>query len=507
MSADNTYDLLPYPTSPRRATHPDTVATVARLMGLNPAPVRSCRVLELGCGTGGNLTPMAATLPNSQFVGIDYSPVQIDQARALVNGLGLTNIEYRAESFLDVADDLGTFDYIIAHGVYSWVPSHVRDKMVALCSKLLSPNGLVYISYNTYPGWHFRAPFREMMNYYVRDIPIPQEQATAARGFLNFLAKIVPDKVHPYAEVVRDEAERISRNTDAYLYHEHLEADNAPVYFHQFMAHVSQHGLQFVGEVEERRRQHELDPEMRKQLEQSASTIVELEQMYDFVWNRTFRKTVLCHEGLTIPRRPTAEILLSLHASAAVRPNTESISLDPDHVVEFVNPDGVTMSTNSPFVKAMLWELHRYWPGHMPIPVLIERVAESLGSRWKEDPARGEKVLYQTLLEFFLSGLIDLSTNPVDFVIDAGERPVGLPLARRFARQSEVLPNARHQLSPVSPFDRFVLTHLDGSRSRAELATLLKEAIASGQIESPDGEGDPLLASLHRLGRSALLVA
>src|SRR5947209_2271282 len=113
----NSYDALPYATRPRRATHPDSLATVAVLMGMTPAPVDRSRVLELGCGTGGNLTPMAATLPESHFVGIDLSPVQIAAAESVAQALGLTNVDFKTASILDVDDSWGQFDYIICHGV------------------------------------------------------------------------------------------------------------------------------------------------------------------------------------------------------------------------------------------------------------------------------------------------------------------------------------------------------------------------------------------------------
>ena len=170
-----TYDALPYTTRPRRATHPDTLATHAVLLGMAPAPVDRCRVLELGCGTGGNLVPMAATLPQSRFVGIDLSAVQVAEADRTARALGLSNVEFRAASILDVDAGWGAFDYVVCHGVYSWVPPRVQDAILAVCGRHLAPRGVAYVSYNTYPGWYARAAARDAMLFVARRAPTPAD--------------------------------------------------------------------------------------------------------------------------------------------------------------------------------------------------------------------------------------------------------------------------------------------------------------------------------------------
>src|SRR5262245_44196078 len=160
------YEEVPYESKPISSSHPDSLATMAMLYGLQPPPLPSCRILELGCAGGGNLIPMALTLPNAQFVGIDLSPRQIADGQATITALGLGNIDLRALSILDVGPDLGTFDYIISHGVYSWVPAAVQEKILAICRDHLAPGGIAYISYNVYPGWHLRGMVRGMMLYH-----------------------------------------------------------------------------------------------------------------------------------------------------------------------------------------------------------------------------------------------------------------------------------------------------------------------------------------------------
>lgn len=162
------YDRLRYDNFPFRATHPDWLGTVARLLGLEPAPAGSCRVLELGCGRGGNLGGLAAALPGSTFVGIDHAPSQIADGVADVTALGLANCELVALDIrnLPIGEEPfrpGSFDFVICHGVNSWVPPDVRDRILTATQRLLAPQGVVLASFNALPGWHARGMIRDAL--------------------------------------------------------------------------------------------------------------------------------------------------------------------------------------------------------------------------------------------------------------------------------------------------------------------------------------------------------
>src|SRR6266849_10034387 len=105
------YDEVPYPGLPQPQTHPDRLGIIATLFGMSPAPADRCRVLELGCGDGGNLIPMALTLPGSAFTGIDLAEPAIARGCALVRTLGLENITLRRLDLMRAGPDVGEFDY------------------------------------------------------------------------------------------------------------------------------------------------------------------------------------------------------------------------------------------------------------------------------------------------------------------------------------------------------------------------------------------------------------
>ena len=244
------YDEVPYSSHPYAQTHPYRMAVMGALFGMNPAPADRCRVLELGCAGGGNLVPMAAVLPESRFIGIDLSSVQIADGQRMVDALGLKNIELKHLSITDVNDSMGEFDYIVCHGVYSWVPEPVRQKILDICAHQLAPQGIAYVSYNTYPGWHMRGTVRDMMLYHSRKWEKPQEKVGHARALLDFLVKSVPESSGAYASLLAKEMELMKAQADYYILHEHLEAVNVPMYFHEFAAQAKASGLQFLAEAE-----------------------------------------------------------------------------------------------------------------------------------------------------------------------------------------------------------------------------------------------------------------
>lgn len=192
------YDEIPYASRPFPQTHPDNLATLATLFGMQPPPVDRCRVLELGCAAGGNLIPMAATLPGSRFVGIDLSRRQIDDGRRMVDALGLKNIQLLRRNILDVGERLGEFDYIICHGVFSWVPAPVRERILAVCAERLALNGVAFVSYNTYPGWHLPSVVRAMMRFHADRFAELAVRIRQARAVLEFLASATPPENDGY---------------------------------------------------------------------------------------------------------------------------------------------------------------------------------------------------------------------------------------------------------------------------------------------------------------------
>ena len=126
----------------------------AKIYGLDPVAPNKARVLELGASCGGNIIPQAMYYPTATFTGIDLSGVQVEHGKEIIESIGLTNVTLLEKNIMDVDKSFGTFDYIIVHGIWSWVPDMVKDKILDICSENLSSRGIAYVSlqYCT-PGW------------------------------------------------------------------------------------------------------------------------------------------------------------------------------------------------------------------------------------------------------------------------------------------------------------------------------------------------------------------
>jgi SAM-dependent methyltransferase len=180
--------------------------------------------------------------------------------------------------------DLGTFDYILCHGVYSWVPAEVQNKILEICRDHLSPQGIAYISYNTFPGWHTRAAVREMLCFHTQQFDDPSDRIREARGLLTFLVRLASSHEAAFNAMMRHELAVLSATPDTYLLHEHLEDYNEPLYFHQFIDRAAEKNLQYLGEAYLLSMlPSRLGPEIEKTLRGISHDLVQMEQNIDFL--------------------------------------------------------------------------------------------------------------------------------------------------------------------------------------------------------------------------------
>jgi methyltransferase-like protein/SAM-dependent methyltransferase len=462
----NPYDDFIYPTYAFPQTHPDLLGVLAGLFGLKAAPSERCRMLEMGCGTGGNLLPLAAALPESEFVGVDYSGKQIETAKQRAEALGLKNLEFRHASIADVDPSWGQFDYAVCHGVYSWVPEEVQDAILRVCAENLKPEGIGYISYNTLPGWHLRGMVREMMCYHDtwhRSKP-PQERVQQARALLQFLADATTNQQTPYSVQMKRELETLAQLPDSYIYHEHLEEYNAPIYFFEFDQRLRDRKLRFLGESHFPSMIHQNLPEnVRRGLAAVAPDLIQMEQYLDFVNNRTFRQSLICHIDQKPDYNVTPDRLLGFQFQSALKPQGESFAL----------PNGQTLNTDQPVTRAALNVLAEVWPGTATIDQLVART--------------GYKPLEvgSALLGLYAAGgqgILRIWKHMPRYALRPSERPECWSVVRRLAQEGNQVPSVRHETNNLEPMDRQLLNLMDGKRSRAQLRDLLLEAVRKGEL-------------------------
>lgn len=486
------YDEIPYPDITFSHTHPDRLATLGILMGMTPADVQRCRVLELGCATGANIIPMAYGLPDSEFVGVDYSSHQIASASETVATLGLKNMTFKALDIREIDESFGQFDYIIAHGVYSWVPPDVQDAIMAICERNLAPQGIAYVSFSCYPGAYLLRMLRETLLYHVRDVDDPLKRIEGAREVFNVLDDTLPGVegrdpygffITSYHTMLKRERSRFTGNFDAFLLHDELSVINEPCYFYQFMEHADRHGLQYLSETDfSKVMPSDLPEQTVAWLQRVSRDIVDHEQYLDILRNRSFRRTLICHKSVELKRMVNPERIMGLYFGCDLEDG--DCALEADGTERFRGADDVVFSTNHPVVKAAIHYLMEISPGYVNFQTLLPEARQQVNA----DPAAASadaRALAASLLQSYTCSfdLIQMRASPPRFVQEVTAQPIASVVARWQSQNANRVTNMRHEQVTMDRLSHFVLQHLDGTRDRLAIKAMIKELVTNGTVE------------------------
>ena len=493
MTADDTTQLddTPFPDLPVAASQPDRMETVARLAALTPRGAAEARVLELASASGQNLIPLAERYPGATFVGIDASPRRVAMARRAAADVGLSNIEFRREDFRSPGPDLGSFDYIIAHNLYSWVEADVRDAILTICRDHLAPAGVAYVSYKTYPGWHVHDLLRDMMLYDARG-GATRPSKRRWRRLLGFLgATLTGDR--PYDELMRVELQALAQVGDTYLRHEHLRPVSYPVYYRQFVAHAASRALKPLGDCVLGVRQHDyLGGAIEARLAELTSDPIELEQYRDIVRNRGQRQTLLCHQAAAIDPFARPQRLRGLYVEAPLKSESETVDLRSSQPERFTSEGGLRITTGVPLAKAALVQLGAAWPRSLRFETLIAAAVaawQAANDQADVPPAEIAR-LEENLWQCCAGGVITPGSGPDSFTVEISALPVASPWARWQAEHGQLVTNRKHQPQRMEYLERQVLQLCDGRHDQTAIVEGLMTLVSQGQmaIRGADGQ-------------------
>lgn len=471
----STYDDVPYPTAIFSQTHPDRLATLARLAGLDPPAIETARVLEIGAGDGMNLIALAIAFPEAQFVGFDLAPTAIERGLKWIATTGVRNVRLEVLDILDAADVLdGAFDYIIAHGVYAWVPDEVRAATMALIGRKLSADGVAFVSYNALPGGYLRLALRDALQFALDGIESAAERVSQARAHLAVLAEKPESAENPLQAALRDAASRTLDKPWSVLCHDEL----GPYFYPQSLADVvaaaNANGLRFLGDADRELMANAFLPDDVTPEDDPDRQLVRLLQATDYRETRFFRQTLLVSDQAQPRRRIDQGALAALFATTRCR------RIDATHfregVVEFEMCDEV--------LAEALGRLTEARPRRIRVRDLVDDETRRLA-----------------IFELFDAGLLDLHTVDFGYVDRVSDRPVASPLVRAMiADGMSTVCTLDHRLMAISEFGpRHLLASLDGSRTVETLADVGAEA----GLDTPEA----LSRGLQSLVCQAVLVA
>jgi SAM-dependent methyltransferase len=492
----NSYDLVEYPGFSYPDTHPSRMAVMAALQGLQAAPVTTCRVLEIGCSEGANLSPMAYALPQATFTGFDLAALPIARGRQRIRDLGLTNLRLFQGDVLEVsaALDDGEYDFIIAHGVYAWVPEPVRDRLLALCATHLAANGIAFISYNALPGSHLRNMVRDVMTWRAKSVDDPADRVPAGLELLDFLLDTRPQN-DPYRLLLDDQLKKLRKRIPETLFHDELSPVYHPASISEFAEHAARHGLQYLSEaVLPMPNDPGFRPEVIEALDAiAADDVIAREQMLDFARMRMYRETLLCRADQPLRREFAAEPFRQMRFASS------ATSAAGEHVETRVYslPGGLKVGCDQPPAIAVMERLIAAWPRSLSCDEMRHTLAEG--------GFPSENAAVKLLQQMAVARMIDLHLWEPAVAHEVSARPRATATSRQEARLRPHAANLWHGTVQLDdPVVRALLQLLDGTRDRAALGAALQSEFPSLDPAALESGIEPNL--LHFF-RAALLEA
>ena len=505
------YDKLPYDSYSFAYSHPARLSAVAQLFGLNPPKNKKFRVLELGSASGGNIIPLAMYYPDIEVIGIDYSAVQVEQGQKLIKSLNLNDrVQLLCQSITDIEDDIGKFDYIICHGVYSWVPKEVQDAIITTIQNHLNKDGIAYVSYNVYPGWKRLEVIRDMMLYHTRDMKEskPQDRMAQGRAIVEFIRNMSHEK-SGIRQMIDAPWEGLKNKADSYLAHEFLESVNQPCYFLDFAEKLDEHNLTYLADADPHLSFIQGMPEekVKELIAASRSDQVKLEQYLDFLYFRQFRKSLIVHQSAakSIKRKIDSTVFNNLTYSINSCVEKEAVvtnSSNSDDSQTTAHAANVVIEQERRFIFNGQQEVATHNDTDYAILKSISELESQVFDKDKLLNTAAEKskdpqleVRLTTLLNrLALSGAAEIWDQlPTDTPTrDIDDKPFMPELVRNFYKEAGHLSNYRHRTIQLNIIQKEIIDLLDGEHTHEQLQKQLREAYNQGRIRLLDKDNQPL---------------
>jgi methyltransferase-like protein len=432
--------------------------------------------------------------------------------------LGSENIKLLHCDIMNVDASFGRFDYIIAHGVYSWVPPAVREKMMMIFKQNLAPQGVCYVSYNAHPFSHMRDMVRDMMRYHTRRLTGMKEKVGQARAILKFLSEgSKANSVH--GAIMRDQYNRVLKAPDELLFHDDLDEGAEAFLLHEVVELAGSHGLQYLSDADfSRRNLAGYSEEVRATLQRfPESEFMARDQYQDFIDGNGFRRTLLCHDNVSLSRQTDLDFVTRFYLLSTTSPVDPDACVTDDSAMEFENEDGSRITVTNSLLKAAHLCLGRAWPRALSFDELLDGARALLGGGQADDD---QKALTEAMFILACSGEVSFLLSRPFLLTEATEHPQASLLARKQAQTGPLVTNLLHQTVQLEDDrTRDFLQLLDGTRTidqiTAEMTEKFGPTIQVDQKDRARKPAEPLLLStresvqrsLAMVGKLGLLIA
>jgi SAM-dependent methyltransferase len=464
LSTENDYDRIAYECCPIAETSAAQMSLASWLHGGPRTVTDNYRMLEVGCGDGANLLAMAFHQPGSRFVGLDLSRQHIHRGQSRVDRLGLKNLTLIAEDACAMSlQNIGTFDYIVAHGFFSWVSDEVRHRFLALCQSVLSPGGVIYVSYNCNPGWRVRGVVRDLLGRRAAHQPSSTLKIKVARRVLEDVMATLPEHDDPYTRLLRQEFDIAYRATDSYLLHEYLAEHNRAFCAWEVSELAEEFGLSTLGDAAFNKPGAMLDSRLTTHLYDRGLARESMEEVADFLCYRQFRQSLMTFLS-DRKKLPTAcEVLERVQIASSLRRQGASCESGG---IDFEGDLGFEMSTHDVVLQSALQCLKALWPTSVSFRVLEKEITALLGRDLQGDEL---DEVARDLMELYREGQVDFRFRDRFTPQDLVTKPKASPLSVMEATLHGYATTALHRSIELDEITKAILPYLDGKHDLSML--------------------------------------
>ena len=513
------YNEIFFESRPTPERHILRLSTLGSLCGLGISNVKTARVLEIGCSTGANLLPMACAFPDADFTGIDIASAQIDRANQDIATLNLANIRCMVG---DVRQDesLGEeFDYIICHGMLTWVDQGIQRALLAFIERYLKSTGVCYLSFNALPGYRTRQTLWHLVEP-VRKLSIePKDKIRKARDLIRALLSVLVDAHRPYGMQLKEELERNLNRSDAFFAHELLNPFCSSLTLRDFKSMLQEHKLHYLCDALPVRSAGVWSsfPELEQQLGQVLGKIGEIEELADGLFPHSFRGALISKKPASPQLKKKPELIETMQICSPLIPIDEQPDIFSDKTVTFCSPTEQTFDESDRLVKSALVVLRGTWPRPIEYKELLAS-ATNLSGITKPTPSQ-LSLLRITLIHYFQGNHLELFSEPYTSQSHPSETPEVFAFARLQVARQDWVTTLRHEMMPIDQFDKELIPILNGKNNREAISKSMLAKFQSGALQArSDGEevskpgdlrailAEELQSRLRRYVEQALLI-
>ena len=479
------YNKVPYKGAIIPNSYPGHLALCNMWHNGRHSPLQGFQLTELGCGDGANLLPMAFYHPDSTFIGIDNAESGLSRARECARQIGLHNIQFMQKDICEIEQaEIVQCDYIIAHGLYSWVSDDIREAILRFCRNGLSATGLAFISYNAQPGWASRGLVRDILlrSASVQEAAI-EDKALKAIEVASQLLVAMPSRDYAYAALLADELERVRDGKPFYVFHEYLEETNEGFWLRDFVQRAQQKDLNYVCDAQFSQWEGQVPKELRYSLSQAGLDTIEQEETADLLCNRYFHASILCRGDVPGESMSHPKILEQVSIASSSRADSDLFDLTENVVELFIGTHGQEITLDVSITKSAVVLLAAQWPFGMHLKSLFQQASRLLSEHGHNVLEDAQSQLTKELIGLFEAGVIDLRLQQPDYSRSLPEYPKIHALARYEIGYRDALSTPYHL--PLSLNDQFleVVSEMDGSKSIKEIRRLFGEVIVDQSLD------------------------